>query len=99
MAYRKCMSGSLISLDKQPGFHPVGIGETWICLFAKCVLRVIGPESTSACQDDQLCAGLKVGIDGVFHGAQPILDTNSTTEDWVFLLVDEKNAFNDINKI
>ena len=50
-------------------------------------------------QDDQLCAILKAGIDGAVHGVQDSWDENSTTEDWGFLLVDAKNAFNDINRV
>ena len=48
------------------------------------------------CQDDQLCAGLKAGIYGAIHGVQSLLDKNSSTEEWGFLLVDAKNAFNEI---
>ena len=40
------MSGGLIALDKQPGVCLVGVGETWISIFAKIVLEVIGPETT-----------------------------------------------------
>ena len=63
------------------------------------MLRVTGPESTIACQDDQIWAGLKSVIDGAVHMVQTIWDTKSTTEDWGFLLVDAKNAFNYINQI
>ena len=50
-----------------------------------------------ACQDDQLYARLKALIDGTFHRVQYIWNKKSTTEDWGFLLVDTKNAFNEIN--
>ena len=80
-AYRAFMSGRLIALDKQPGVHPVGIGETWRRLFANIVLTVTGPEATIACQDDQLCAGLKARIDGAVQGVQAIQDKKLTTED------------------
>ena len=93
------MYGRLIALDKHPGVRPVRVGENWIQLFAKCVLKVMGPEATNGCQDDQLCAGLKAGIDGAVHGVQYIWGANSSTENWVFLLVDEINAFNEINHI
>ena len=63
------------------------------------MLRATGPEATSVCQDDHLCAGLKGGIDGTVHGVQAIWDTKLTAEDWRFLLVDAKNAFNNINQI
>ena len=60
---------------------------------------VTGIESTMTFQDDQLCAILKAGIDGSVHRVQDIWDENLTTEDWGFLLVDAKNAFNDIDRV
>ena len=51
-----------------------------------------------ACQDDHLCAGLKAGINGAVQGVQSIWDEKSTTKDWLLLLVDAKNAFNNINR-
>ena len=93
------MSGHDITLDKQPGFHPSVIGETWRCLFAKCVLRVTGPEATSVCQGDQICSVHKAVIDGAVHGVQAIWDTKSTTEYWGFILVYAKKSLNEINEI
>ena len=51
------------------------------------------------CQDDQMCAGLKAGIDGAIYGVQDLWDKKLTTEDWGFLLVDANNAFNEINRV
>ena len=50
-----------------------------------------------ACQDVQLCSGLKAGIDGAIHGVQALWYKKLSTEEGVFLLVDAKNAFNEIN--
>ena len=86
-------------LDKYTGVHPVVVGENWMRLFAKIVLKFTGTEATMAYQDYHLCAGLKVGIDGTFHGVQYIWDENLTTEDWLFLLIDANNAFNEINQV
>ena len=77
----------------------VDVGETWRCLFTKCVLRVTGPKDTNGCQDDQLCVGLKAGIDGVVYGVQYIWGANSSIEDWVLLMVDAKKAFSEIDLI
>ena len=93
------MYGHLIDLDNQPGMQPVGIRKTWRHLFAKCVMKVTGPESTTVCQDDQLCDVLKAGTDGAVHGVQDIWDDNFSTYDWVFLIVGAKNDFNNIKKI
>ena len=50
------------------------------------------------CQYEQLCAGLKAGIDGAIHRVQAVWDENLSTEEWGFLLVDANNAFNKINR-
>ena len=76
-----------------------GVGETWIRLFDNIVLKVTGPEATMACQDDQLYDGLKAGIDDAVHRVHDIWDKSLTTEVWEFLLVEAKNAFNDINQV
>ena len=52
-----------------------------------------------SCQDDQMCAGLKAGIDSAIHGVQDLWDENLITENWVFLLVDADTAFNKINQV
>ena len=51
------------------------------------------------CQDNQLCAGLKSGIYSAIHGVQDLWDENLSTEEWGFLLVDARNAFNEINRV
>ena len=98
-AYRAFISVHLIALDNKLGMHAVSVGEPWRRLFVNCVLKVNGPESTNACQDDQLCARLKAVIDGAVHRVQYIWDANLSTENWGFLLVDAQNAFNEINRI
>ena len=42
------MGGWLIALDNHPEFEPVGVGETWRLLMAKCVLQVMGQEAKVA---------------------------------------------------
>ena len=98
-AYRAFMPGRLIVLDKQPAVRLVGIVEIWRRLFSNIVLKFTGPEETIAYQDEQLCAVLKAGIDGTFHGVQYIWDKNSTMEDWRLLILDPNNALNDINQV
>ena len=93
------MSGHLIVLEKWPGILPVGVGETWQRLFAKCVMSITVLEATNACQDDQLYASLKAVIDRALNGVQDIWDANSSMKYWIFLLVDENNTFNKMNRI
>ena len=99
VAYWSFMSGHLIALDKKTGILLAGIEETWRQLFSKCVLEVTGPESTHACKDNQICRVLKDGIYGALQGVQYIWDATSTKGNWEFLLIDAKNAFNEINQI
>ena len=56
----------------------------WRRLFAKIVVKVTGPEAIMACQDDQLCARLKAGIDGAINGVQSLWYENSSTEECFF---------------
>ena len=63
------------------------------------VLKVTGPEATMECQYEQLCAGLRAGIDGAVHRVQATWDEKLTTEDWGFFLIDVKNAFNEIIQV
>ena len=63
------------------------------------MLKVTGTEATMEYQDDQLRDQLKAGINGAIHSVQYIWDKNLTTEDWVFLLVDAKNTFSEINQV
>ena len=69
-AYRAMMSGQLIALDKSPGIRPVGIGETWRRLLAKCLLRVSGQEAKAACGTEQLVGGVEAGIEEAIHAAR-----------------------------
>ena len=98
-AYRVLLSGRLISLDKIPRLRPVGIGETWFRLFDKCMLKVTGPEATHTCKDGHICERLKAVIYAELHEIQSMWGAKYAKENWVFLLLDTKNAFNEINQI
>ena len=52
------MSSRMITLEKQPGVRPVGVGETWQRLMAKCLFWVTGQESKAACGTEQLVGGV-----------------------------------------
>ena len=96
-AYRVIMAGRLIALDKQPGIRPVGVGETWRRLMAKCLLKVAGPEAKTACGTTQLAGGLEEGIEGDIHAMCVLWEEHKKEEDWGFLLIDARNALNEEN--
>ena len=90
-AYRAMMSGRLIVLDKSSVIIPIGIGETWRRLLAKCLLRVTGQEAKAACGTEQLAGGVEAGIEGVIHAARLQWTQHSQEEEWQFLLIDARN--------
>ena len=51
------------------------------------------------CQDFQLCARLKAGINSAIYRVQDLWDKNATTEGWGLFIVDAKELFNDINRV
>ena len=97
-AYWAIISDRLIALDKQPGIRPVGVGETWRRLMAKCLLKVAGPEAKTACGTTQLVGGLEAGIEGAIHAMRVLWEENNKEEDWGLLLTDARNAFNEENR-
>ena len=66
-AYRALMACRLVALDKRPRVRPVGIGEMLRWALAKLVIRVAGDQAKTVCGNLQLCAGLKVDIEGATH--------------------------------
>ena len=50
-AYRDLVSRRLITLYKQPGVRPVGVGGTWFRLMTKCVLQVTGDRKKGSIRD------------------------------------------------
>ena len=66
-AYCALMSCRLVALDKQPGVHPVGIGETLRRALDKLVKRASGDQAKTAYGNLQLCAGLEAVIEGSMH--------------------------------
>jgi hypothetical protein len=99
-AFRAALANRLIAMDKSPGVRPVGIGDVWRRLIAKCVLVGAGHSATTSCGSDQLCAGLRAGTDGAIHGISTLYDElEASDSDSGFLLIDANNAFNEINRI
>ncbi len=50
--------------------RPVGIGEVYHRLMAKCPLKVVGHQATDAAGNLNLCAGLSAGIEGAIHAVR-----------------------------
>ena len=92
------MSGRLIALDKQPGIIPVSVGETWRRLMKKCLLQVTGQEGKATWGTNQLVGGVEERIEGGIQDMRVLWEDHSQEDNWGFLLIDARNAFNEENQ-
>jgi hypothetical protein len=87
----------LIALNKLPGVRPVGIGESPDRCFEKIMSIVTGEDVMEVCGSDQLCSGVKSGIEAAIHGLSQSFEAHCD-EGWGLLLTDAENAFNSISR-
>ena len=52
-----------------------------------------------ACCTTELAGGVEAGIEGDIHAMRVLWEEHQTEEDWGFLLIDARNAFNEENRI
>ena len=57
----------LVALDKCPGVHSIGIGDTARCIVAKAVLAIIREDILDTAGTVQLCAGQIAGCEAAVH--------------------------------
>mmetsp|Transcript_12177 Transcript_12177/g.17627 ORF Transcript_12177/g.17627 Transcript_12177/m.17627 type:complete len:118 (-) Transcript_12177:32-385(-) len=67
-------------------------------LCSKLVIHASGKDATISCGTDQVCSRLKAGIKGAVHMMQTLWDYFGDGKEWGILLVDARNAFNEINR-
>ena len=96
---RALISNRLIALDKCPGVHPIGIGESLRRIIGKAICSATCLDLAVVCGTDQLCGGMKCGIEGAVHVVADLFEDNhSLPTGRGVLLVDASNAFNSLNR-
>ena len=89
-----------MALGKDPiGIRHIGIGDIWRRAMAKGVLKVAGPLATLECGVDQLCAGLKAGVEGGVHAVLAVWVEMDEDEKNSFLVIDAENIFNSMSRV
>ena len=92
------MACRLIALDKCPGVRPIGVGEVPRRILSKVMAAATSADVEELCGTNQLCSGLKAGIEGAVHAIKELYEENSGTG-WGLLLVDARNAFNSVSRV
>ena len=84
----------LISLDKNPGLRPIGVGEVLRRIAGKVVMKVMKKDINKVAGCLQLCEGQEAGWEASIHAMHKIFESNEIE---AILIVDAENAFNSIN--
>ena len=85
----------LISLNKNRGVRPIGIGEMLRRVMGKAINWILLEEIQEAAGSLQTATGLKAGAEAAIHAMRTIFEDPATEG---VILVDASNAFNSLNR-
>lgn len=89
-------AGRLIPLEKKGGgVRPIGIGEVLRRIIAKSVSSILNADIQRAAGTLQTCSGVEAGIEAAIHSMRKTFEKDTSE---CMLLVDAKNAFNNLNR-
>ena len=89
------LSCRLISLDKNPGLRPIGVGEVSRRIAGKVIVSVLKENAIKCTGTLQVCAGQVAGIEAAVYSMNMMYEDKNTDG---ILLVDASNAFNSLNR-
>ena len=85
----------LISLDKNPGLRPIGVGEVLRRIAGKVTVSVLKEYVIKYTGTLQVCNGQEAGIEVAIHSMNMMYEDENTDG---ILLVDANNAFSSLNR-
>ena len=86
----------LITLEEGDGsVRPIGVGEVFRRIIAKCVIQITKPNILDATGSLQVSAGRKSGSEAAVHAMNSMFSADETD---AVLLIDATNAFNTLNR-
>ena len=74
---RALLSNHLIALDKSPGTRPISIGKTLQRIISKTICLVAQSDAEVICGSDQLCPGIRSGIEAAIHAVNDLFQLNN----------------------
>jgi hypothetical protein len=89
------LASRLISLNKNPGLRPIGIGEVLGRIIGKAVMVVLKEDIGESAGNLQMCAGKPAGSEAAIHALKDIFGEEDAE---AAIMVDATNAFNLLNR-
>ena len=86
----------LLTLNKNPGVRPIGIGEILRRIIGKAVMWTLSSDIEKAAGPLQVSSGVKGGAEAAIHAMHDIFKADGTEG---VILVDASNAFNSLNRM
>ena len=84
-----------ISLDKNPGLRPIGVGEVIRRIIGKAVVHTLNEDIIRSVGNVEVCAGHESGCEAAIHAMSQIFNKEDSKP--VFL-IDASNTFNAVNR-
>ena len=81
-------------LSKNPGIHPMGVGEVLRRVMGKVVISAFSEDITTASSDGQIC-GQSSGSDAAIHAMRRMFQHENSD---ALVLFDAAKAFNNLNR-
>ena len=84
-----------VPLNKNPGMHPIGVGDIVRRMIGKAIMRAVKEDVMFSAGPLQVCSSIPSGGEAAVHAARELFEKSKIKR---VLLVDASNAFNSLNR-